>query len=124
MSQKITKKQKIAAQLIAYGESIGYAASKVEVRRETMSRWKKRPLFIKEVEKVMEEQRQNLKQRFDRVAESAVEMLLRQLHYNDPDPKCIQTALDVIKIFGTGPFMHPDVAKTRTSEPAKAGSPQ
>ena len=53
MSRNLKPKQLLAAQMLAEGDSCEYAALKVDVAPETISRWKKTADFNQEIEDLM-----------------------------------------------------------------------
>ena len=49
MSIKLKENQLLAAKLLSFGYSSKYVAEKIGIREETLSRWRKNQLFLKEV---------------------------------------------------------------------------
>ena len=49
MSIKLKENQLLAAKLLSFGFSSKYVAEKIGIREETLSRWRKNQLFMKEV---------------------------------------------------------------------------
>ena len=46
MSTKLNKKQLLAAEFLAFGETARSVSAKLGIRHETISRWKKIPCFV------------------------------------------------------------------------------
>ncbi len=107
MSQNITSsltpKQLQAAWFLARGVAGGVVAKRLGVRRETVSRWKKIPLFQQEVLRLGEEHRQVMALQMAGLLHSSVEVIEHTLLHAQGD-KRLQTAMGIIQQIGIERF--------------------
>ena len=97
MSQKLTSKQQKAIYLLARGDTIIAAAKALNMRRETLSRWRKIPEFIVEYEKLMVETRASLSHQITSLLEISITDVKQEIKQYNGDPKRIQALLNMIK---------------------------
>jgi predicted transcriptional regulator len=99
MSHNVTSKQLKAIYLLAKGKSIGEVAQHLKIRRETLSRWRKKPEFNDKLEKVMEDIRAGFKERITHLIDYSLYAATDGLSYGN-NPKRTQTALNVLRMLG------------------------
>lgn len=100
MSINVKPKQLKAIYMLMEGMNSREIAKKLKLRAETLSRWKKRPEFIVEYEKVKMEAWEKLEYRWQSVAENAVTAIASELCYHECNPKRIEMALKMLEIVG------------------------
>jgi hypothetical protein len=105
----LTARQQLAAQMLAEGIALKDIAKELKVRRETVSRWRKRPAFQKQYDHIIEENkkmyikaraemRENLQHEVTYLMSEALRTLNRQLnHTYDNLSDRAKLALDVLK---------------------------
>jgi len=103
MSRKLTSKQVKAVYLLAGGASATEVAKVLKLRRETLSRWKKLPVFVEETERVAADLREGMKHRLDSLVDHSITTLKSELARYQSDPKRVQTALNVLKLLADVP---------------------
>lgn len=107
MSHKVTPKQFRAMQLMARGYSLQEVSRQLKLRRETLSRWKKKPEFQAYFEEMMAQQRATWQQRLEVLVDDSIQRVQTELRIPS-DPKRIHAALNVLKMVGIGRIVHPD----------------
>jgi transposase-like protein len=115
----LTARQRVAAQLLADGVTIKDTAKQLKIRRETVSRWRKRPEFQTEYEraieenkklylKTREEMRDNLQHEVTHLMTDALSTINLQLNHNYYDlPGRAKLALDVLKFLRADQLFRP-----------------
>lgn len=107
MSHKLTPKQVKAIYLLARGQTSMEVANHLKMRRETLSRWKKDPVFSAEFEKVMGEVRDGLKDRLTHLADLSITTVRAEFNAIHSNPKVVLTALGVLKLLGIEQVVSP-----------------
>ena len=107
MSHKLTSKQRRAIYLMVKGLTNIEIAAQLKMRRETLSRWKKKPEFAKKFDQVMEEFRLGMQHRLANLIDASITTVRSELSYSN-DPKRIQTALGVLKLLGIDRILPPN----------------
>lgn len=88
--------------MLASGSTAVEVAHKLGMRAETLTRWKKLPEFQKRFEQVAEELQHDMHHRLNGLVDASISRLKSELGTIYSDPKRIQTALNVLKLLGTG----------------------
>jgi hypothetical protein len=102
MAKKLHPRQVRAARLLAYGETTNSITSKLKVRRETLSRWKRLPAFKAQMEQIIEEERIQMQYKLSRLADTALETLWDEMQFipgGNPRVR-LQAALSVLRLLG------------------------
>ena len=100
MSQKVTPKQVRAMQLMARGHSVQEVSRQLRLRRETLSRWKRKPEFKAHFEQLMAQQREDVRYRLQLLVDESISAVSYGMQSNYSDPKRLQVALNVLKLLG------------------------
>lgn len=96
LPQKLTTKQRQAAELLAFAPAAKVAET-LSLRRETLSRWKKNPRFVAECERYRAERFENTRQRFQDVYDSLLTHLISGMKWGED---ATPIALALLKHFG------------------------
>ena len=116
MSHKLTPKQVKAVHFLAQGCTLVDVSHALKLRRETLSRWKKKPEFNAKFEQIMAELREGMRHRLVHLIDASISAAEAGLSYSD-DPKRTQAALNVLKLLGIGRILLPDVSEKSPNEP-------
>ena len=108
MSHKLTPKQMKAVHLLASGEKATVIARELKLRRETLSRWKRLPEFMAEIDKVMAETQERMRYRLLQLAEASISAMRMEVSSGDGDPKRVVAAMNVLKLLGMERLALPD----------------
>jgi hypothetical protein len=98
MSQKLTPQQEYAASLLVSGETTWAIACKLNICRETISRWKQLPAFQEELHRLTEEAREETRYRLSRLVDASIDALWEELHHERHDSRPLQAALGILKL--------------------------
>jgi hypothetical protein len=99
MSHKLTSKQTRAIYMLAAGATASEIANALMIRRETLLRWRKKEPFADKLSVVMREMEQGLHNRLTALMDTSITALKKELGSSYGDPKRVQTALNVLKLF-------------------------
>ena len=111
MSLKLNQKQLQAIHMLAHGMKTIEIAAHLGLRRETLSRWKRIPHFKAEFERLMHTVREDMGHRLTHLVDASISTVHAELGRIEPDPKRIQTALNVLKLLGTPPVVTANSSK-------------
>ena len=111
MSHKLTSKQIKAIHFLAQGLSAIEVGKRLQLRRETLSRWKKIPEFNLEFERVMAEIRDDMHHRLTHLVDRSISTVSYGMASDYCDPRRLRAALNVLKLLGIERAMLPGVAK-------------
>ena len=79
MSKNLNENQLLAVQLVAQGRSGREIAKQLSVTEETISRWKKQPIFIASVNEILGQLREGIHQKMRNLIFQALEILETEL---------------------------------------------
>ena len=79
MSKNLNENQLLAVQLVAQGRSGREIAKQLSVTEETISRWKKQPIFIASVNEILGQLREGIQQKMRNLIFQALEILETEL---------------------------------------------
>lgn len=79
MSKNLNENQLLAVQLVAQGKSGREIAKQLSVTEETISRWKKQPIFIASVNEILGQLREGIQQKMRNLVFQALEILETEL---------------------------------------------
>ena len=79
MSKNLNENQLLAVQLVAQGRSGREIAKQLSVTEETISRWKKQPIFIASVNEILGQLREGIQQKMRNLIFRALEILETEL---------------------------------------------
>ena len=79
MSKNLNENQLLAVQLVAQGRSGREIAKQLSVTEETISRWKKQPIFIASVNEILGQLREGIQQKMRNLVFQALEILETEL---------------------------------------------
>jgi transcriptional regulator with XRE-family HTH domain len=97
LPRPLKPKQRQAAQMIGYNWSQADIAKRLNLRRETLSRWKQNPEFIAETERCQQEQHEHAMREMGGLFDATIVALARAL--NDYDQRS-KVAIELLKLFG------------------------
>ena len=83
--------------MMANGDSRSSIASKLKMREETISRWRKIPEFMQEYERLINETRNGFKNRLTILVAKSIDEINKGINNSFYDDKRLKTALNVIK---------------------------
>ena len=95
MSKNLNENQLLAVQLVAQGRSGREIAKQLTVTEETVSRWKKQPVFIAMVNDLLGQLRDTTQQKMRNLVLLALEILEKELSNKDNKSR-VNIALKVI----------------------------
>jgi DNA-binding transcriptional regulator LsrR (DeoR family) len=104
MSRKLHAKQRRAAALLASGMQQREIAGRLNMREETLSRWKKIPEFKQEYDRLMDIMAEEMRQQLLSMGALAMQSVNEALRTRDQGG---QTAINVLKLFGIGQLLRP-----------------
>lgn len=119
----LTARQRMAAMLLAEGVTLKDIAKQLKIRRETISRWRKQPVFLAEYEwaieenkklyiKTREEMRDNLQHEVTDLVNKAIDAINYQIDQGyDTFAERSKLAFDILK------FLKADQLFTPTASP-------
>ena len=79
MSKNLNENQLLAVQLVVQGKSGREIAKQLSVTEETISRWKKQPIFIASVNEILGQLREGIQQKMRNLIFQALEILETEL---------------------------------------------
>ncbi len=79
MSKNLNENQLLAVQLVAQGRSGREIAKQLSVTEETISRWKKQPIFIASVNEILGQLKEGIQQKMRNLIFQALEILETEL---------------------------------------------
>ena len=123
MSRKLTPKQLRAARLMVYGESSRDISIMLKLNATTLSRWKQKPEFIMEYDRVLNEQQKEMRYRLANLAAASVDALWMELHQYGGENDRIKVALNLVKMFGTPPVTQEKQPEMRVTHASDAHMP-
>ena len=85
MSKNLNENQLLAVQLVAQGRSGREIAKQISVTEETISRWKKQPIFIASVNEILGQLREGIQQKMRNLVFQALEIL--ETEFSDKENK-------------------------------------
>ena len=85
MSKNLNENQLLAVQLVAQGRSGREIAKQLSVTEETISRWKKQPIFIARVNEILGQLREGIQQKMRNLVFQALEIL--ETEFSDKENK-------------------------------------
>ena len=85
MSKNLNEIQLLAVQLVAQGRSGREIAKQLSVTEETISRWKKQPIFIARVNEILGQLREGIQQKMRNLVFQALEIL--ETEFSDKENK-------------------------------------
>ncbi len=117
MSRKLKPKQKKAAWMLSQGLSARYVAATIKVRPETLSRWKRLPEFKLEIEKFMQEERNESRHKLACLADASISAIWSELHDNSSGSKRLRAALNVLNLVANERIPAPNMPKMELPAP-------
>ena len=85
MSKNLNENQLLAVQLVAQGKSGREIAKQLSVTEETISRWKKQPIFIASVNEILGQLSEGIQQKMRNLVFQALEIL--ETEFSDKENK-------------------------------------
>ncbi len=89
MSKNLNENQLLAVQLVAQGRSGREIAKQLSVTEETISRWKKQPIFIASVNEILVQLREGIQQKMRNLIFQALEVIETELSNDENKNKAI-----------------------------------
>lgn len=120
MSRKLNQKQMIAIQLLALGQTAKNVAMQLDVCPETISKWKQGDEFNKEMRKVMIQMRDDMRCQLFHLMEQSVRSLAADIHCPGDPALRTKTALNVLKLIGSGSVAIPILPVPELPRPSGA----
>ena len=108
MSTKLNENQLLAIPLIAQGVSGKDIANKLNVAKETISRWKKIPEFQAEVNKLLKEYREETQHKLRSLVNIALEVVREELENINSEQR-LATALKVIQNMKLNAYLYEEI---------------
>lgn len=109
MSKKLNETQHQAIIMLAGGQPASSVAIALNVRKETISRWKQLPEFQAELNILLEDIRESTRNRLASMAEKALEVLEQDLQSTDNPTRRSRTAFKILQLVGGNTLAFPDV---------------
>lgn len=97
MSRNVKSRMQQAACLLLEGKKSKEVAALLGARPETLSRWKKHPVFIAEYERLMEDTREEMRVRLWHLATGVFEGICTDLKVGYHNQQRFQSAMDFFK---------------------------
>lgn len=112
MSHKLTPKQLKALYMLTSGASANQVANTLSMQRETLSRWRKNPLFIEKFEQVMRQIEAAMQHRLLATMDNTISKMNSELSSSYGSSKHIQTASNVLKMLSLMQKYAPNTRET------------
>lgn len=100
MSTKLNETQHQAIVMLASGKPASAVAAALDVRKETISRWKQLPEFQAEVNALIEDVRESTRNRLASMVEKALEAIEADLQATDNPAQRSRTAFRILQLVG------------------------
>lgn len=107
MSTKLNETQHQAIVMLASGKPASAVAAALDVRKETISRWKQLPEFQAEVNALIEDVRESTRNRLASMVEKALVVIEGDLDTAD-NPHRVRTAFKVLQMLGADRLALPE----------------
>lgn len=107
MSTKLNETQHRAIQLLASGKTGTAVAAMLDVRKETICRWRQLPEFQEELVNLMDELRETGKNRLVAMMDKALSVIEDDLHNNKNRQQRVRSAFKVLQLLGNASFVWP-----------------
>lgn len=117
MLHNVTVRQRKAIYLLARGVPVVSVAEQLKLQRQTLYRWKQKPEFQQEFDRVMEEMREGFRHRMVNLIDVSLNAVENGLAAWGNDPKRVQAGLDVLRMLNLHRVMFPDAPKTVPDRP-------
>src|SRR6185437_15458215 len=98
MPTKLNETQHRAIQLLASGKTGAAVAAMLDVRKETICRWRQLPEFRAELNGFIEEIRESARNRLAAMVEKALEVIEADLQTTDDPARRTRTAFKVLQL--------------------------
>lgn len=108
MSTKLNETQHQAIVMLASGKPANAVAAALDVRKETVSRWRQLPEFQAEVNAIIEDVRESARNRLAAMAEKALEVIEADLQATDDPARRMRTAFKILQLMGTDRLALPE----------------
>ena len=112
MSTKLNENQLLAIPLIAQGVSGKDIANKLNVAKETISRWKKIPEFQAEVNKLLKEYREETQHKLRSLVNTALEVIKDELDDKNSDQR-ITIALKILQNMKLNTYLYEEIGSSK-----------
>lgn len=99
-SKKLNENQQLAIQLLASGKAGKAVAQELEIRNETLSRWRNQPQFQAELNAFVEDIRENARGRLLSLVDRALEIIEQELMSDELSSQRTRTAFKVLQMVG------------------------
>jgi hypothetical protein len=100
MSTKLNETQHQAIIMLASGKQASAVAAALDVRKETISRWKQLPEFQAEMNTLIEDVRESTRNRLASMVEKALEAIEADLQATDNPAQRSRTAFRILQLVG------------------------
>ncbi len=108
MSAKLNENQLLATHLVAIGKSGKQIAGELSVAEETISRWKQLPDFQAEINAILLECRDNVKQRLRNLLTHSLDLLEEEM--NNPESRHrVNIALKMLQLVRIHALVHENI---------------
>ena len=108
MSTNLNENQLLAIPLVAQGVSGKDIANKLNVAKETISRWKKNPEFQAEVNKLLKEYREETQHKLRSLINLALEVVREDLENTNSEQR-LATALKIIQNMKLNTYLYQEI---------------
>ena len=112
MSTKLNENQLLAIPLVAQGVSGKDIANKLNVAKETISRWKKIPEFQAEVNKLLKEYREETQHKLRSLINIALEVVREDLENTNSEQR-LATALKIIQNMKLNTYLGEEIGPSK-----------
>lgn len=112
MSTKLNENQLLAIPLVAQGVSGKEIANKLNVAKETISRWKKIPEFQAEVNKLLKEYREETQHKLRSLINLALEVVREDLENANSEQRLV-TALKIIQNMKLNTYLSEEIGPSK-----------
>ena len=108
MSTNLNENQLLAIPLVSQGVSGKDIANKLNVAKETISRWKKNPEFQAEVNKLLKEYREETQHKLRSLINLALEVVREDLENTNSEQR-LATALKIIQNMKLNTYLYQEI---------------
>jgi transposase len=112
MSTNLNQNQLLAISLVAQGVSGKDIANKLNVAKETVSRWKKTPEFQAEVNKLLKEYREETQHKLRSLVNMALEVVREDLENANSEQR-LTTALKIIQNMKLNTHLYEEIGPSK-----------
>jgi hypothetical protein len=107
MPDNARRKKMQAVHLLVGGQSMAHVAASLGVNPKTLWRWRQKPEFHQEIERLLDNKREEMRLRLFRLVDLSLEELGDHFQHSRDGKTCAKIALNILKITAHGALNAP-----------------